>query len=284
MNNLLADTRQARIIQTLTRQAHRGVLVIDEACLVQGHGAGQGGEGDTLQVGCRAGHQHAHQKFKVVLDVREPPDIGHGVAEGSIVKIQAVGTKHPLKFAAVKPQPIGAGANTPLVVFLDQLEVLGLGLRLGEGARQALAVHRSGLLEAHVVGALCRVRRRDSLVGLGLNRVAVHASRAEGVPMLVIRGAQVLAGHSVVLDAVDSSTDKAFDNGLGGSTGQRAGRTRRGGLRILRSQSATVLRHVVIRGKTGTGAEERRQRGDARRERNAPRENSALGHRGQTFL
>ena len=33
--------------------------------------------------------------------------------------------------------------------------------------------------------------------------------------MLVIRGAQVLAGHSVVLDAVDSSTDKAFDNGLG---------------------------------------------------------------------
>ena len=102
--------------------------------------------------------------------------------------------------------------------------------------------------------------------------------------MLAIRGAQVLAGHSIVLDAVDSRANKTFNDGLGGSASQRAGRTRRGGLRILRSQSATVLRHVVIRGKTGTGAEERRQRGDTRRERNAPRENSTLGHRGQTFL
>ena len=154
VNNLLANTRQTRIIQTLTRQTHRSVLVVHQARLIQGHRICQSRKSDTLQVGRRSGHQRTHQKIKVVLNMREPSDIRHRITEGPIIKVQAIRAKNPLKFTAVKPQSVRTRTNTPLTVFLHQLEILSLSLRLRESTRQTLTVHRSSLLETHVVSAL----------------------------------------------------------------------------------------------------------------------------------
>ena len=276
MHNLLTHTRQTVIVQVLTREANQHILVIAHGSGLKAHRLIQRRERNILQVGCRTNHEGTHQQLKVTVRMREPTNIRHSITERTIVEVQAARAKHALKLGTIQPQTIRAGANTPLVIFHNHGEVLSFSLSLREGARNTLTIHSRRLLETHMVGTLgC-----STIVTAGLHRITVHASRTHRIPTTRKRRTQILARHSIILNAVHTSTHEALNNRLGGSTRQRSRRTRRRSINALHVQTAAVLSHSIVRRKTRARAHERRQRHRAPRQRGASRNNSPVSHGG----
>ena len=276
MHNLLTHTRQTVIVQVLTREANQHILVIAHVSGLKAHRLIQRRERDILQVGCRTNHEGTHQQLKVAVRMREPADIRHSITERTIIEIQATRAKHTLKLSAIQPQTIRARVNAPLVIFHDHRKILSLSLSLREGARNTLAVHRSSLLETHMVRPLSS----PAIVATRLHRIPVHTSRTHRIPTARKRRTQILARHRIVLNAIHTSTHEALNNRLGSSTRQRTRRTRRRSINALHVQTATVLSHFVIRRKTRARAHERRQRHRTPRQHGASRNNSPVRHGG----
>ena len=276
VHNLLTHTRQTIIVQVLTGEANQHILVIAHARGFKVHRLVQRRERNILQVGRRASHQRTHQQLKVTVRMREPADIRHSITERTIIEIQAAWAKHTLKLSAVQPQTIRAGANAPLVIFHDHRKILSLSLSLRECARNTLTIHSRRLLETHMI----RTLGSSTIVTARLHRITVHASRTHRIPTARKRRAQILARHSIILNAVHTSTHEALNNRLGGSTRQRSRRTRRRSVNALHVQTAAVLSHSIVRGKTRARAHERRQRHRTPRQRGASRNNSPMSHGG----
>ena len=260
----------------LTRETNQHILVIAHVSGLKTHRLIQRRERNILQIGRRTSHEGTHQQLKIAVRMREPADIRHSITERTIIEVQAARAKHALKLGTVQPQTIRAGTNTPLVILHDHREIMGLNLSLGEGARNTLAVHRSSLLETHMIRTLSIA----AIVTTRLHRITVHASRTHRIPTARKGRAQILARHRIVLDAIHTGTHETLNNRLGGSTGQRTRRTRRRSINALHIQTATVLSHPVVRGKTRARAHERRQRHRAQRQRGASRNNSPVRHGG----
>ena len=276
VHNLLTHTCQTVIVQVLTRESNQHILVIAHVSGLKAHRLIQCRERDILQIGRRASHQSTHQQLKIAVRLREPANIRHSITERTIIEIQAARAKHTLKLGTVQPQTIQAGANTPLIVLHDHLEIMGLNLGLGEGARNTLAAHRSGLLGTHMVHALSVT----AIVTTRLHRITVHAGGTNRVPTTRKRRAQILARHRIVIDAVHTGTHETLNNRLGSRTSQRSGSTCGRGIGALHIQIATVLSHSSIRRKTSTRDHERRQRHRPQRQRGASRNNSSVRHGG----
>ena len=276
VHNLLTHTRQTVIVQALTRQANQHILVIAHARGLKAHRLVQRRERDILQVGRRTNHEGTHQHLKIAVCMREPTNIRHSITERTIIEIQAARAKHTLKLSAVQPQTIRARVNAPLVILHDHREIMSLSLSLREGARNTLTIHSRRLLETHMIHALSMA----AIVTTRLHRITVHTSRTHRIPTARKGRAQILARHRIVLDAIHTGTHETLNNCLGGSTGQRTRRTRRRSINALHIQTATVLSHSVVRGKTRARAHERRQRDRTPRQHGASRNNSPVRHGG----
>ena len=276
MHNLLTHTRQTVIVQVLTRKTNQHILVIAHGRRLKAHRLVQRRERNILQVGGRASHQRTHQQLKIAVRMREPTNIRYSITERTIIEVQAARAKHALKLGTIQPQTIRAGANTPLVIFHNHGEVLSFSLSLREGARNTLTIHSRRLLETHMVGTL----GSSTIVTARLHRITVHASRTHRIPTARKRRTQILARHSIILNAIHTSTHEALNNRLGGSTRQRSRRTRRRSINALHVQTAAVLSHSIVRRKTRARAHERRQRHRAPRQRGASRNNSPVSHGG----
>ena len=242
VHNLLTHTRQTVIVQMLTRETNQHILVIAHVSGLKAHRLVQRRERNILQIGRWTNHEGTHQHLKIAVCMREPADIRHSITERTIIEVQAARAKHALKLGTVQPQTIRAGTNTPLVILHDHREIMGLNLSLGEGARNTLAVHRSSLLETHMIRTLSIA----AIVATRLYRITVHAGGTNRVPAARKKRAQILARHRIVLDAVHTGTHEALNNRLGGSTSQRAGSTCRRSINALHIQTAAVLSHSIV--------------------------------------
>ena len=174
--------------------------------------------------------------------MREPTDIRHSITERTVIEVQAARAKHALKLGTVQPQTVRAGANTPLLVLHDHLEIMGLNLSLGEGARNTLTAHRSSLLETHMIRTLSIA----AIVTTRLHRITVHAGGTNRVPTARKRRAQILARHCIVLDAIHTGTHKTLNNRLWSRTSQRTGSTSRRSVNALHIQAVAMLSHSIV--------------------------------------